>query len=112
MNCNKVLSLIGLSTKAGKIVSGEFSTEKAVKTGKAWLVIVSAEASDNTKKKFHNMCTYYEVPCYDFGGKEELGRAMGKEFRASLAVLNKGFAKSIGKNLDLEVTKYGKNENI
>ena len=62
MNCNKVLSLIGLSTKAGKIVSGEFSTEKAVKTGKAWLVIVSAEASDNTKKKFHNMCTYYEVP--------------------------------------------------
>ena len=63
MNCNKVLSLIGLSTKAGKIVSGEFSTEKAVKTGKAWLVIVSAEASDNTKKKFHNMCTYYEVPC-------------------------------------------------
>ena len=40
MNCNKVLSLIGLSTKAGKIVSGEFSTEKAVKTGKAWLVIV------------------------------------------------------------------------
>ena len=55
MNCNKVLSLIGLSTKAGKIVSGEFSTEKAVKTGKAWLVIVSAEASDNTKKKFHNM---------------------------------------------------------
>ena len=70
MNCNKVLSLIGLSTKAGKIVSGEFSTEKAVKTGKAWLVIVSAEASDNTKKKFHNMCTYYEVPCYDFGGNE------------------------------------------
>ena len=102
MNCNKVLSLIGLSTKAGKIVSGEFSTEKAVKTGKAWLVIVSAEASDNTKKKFHNMCTYYEVPCYDFGGKEELGRAMGKEFRASLAVTDDNLAAAREKQLKSE----------
>ena len=102
MNCNKVLSLIGLSTKAGKIVSGEFSTEKAVKTGKAWLVIVSAEASDNTKKKFHNMCTYYEVTYYDFGGKEELGRAMGKEFRASLAVTDENLAAAMEKQLKSE----------
>ena len=33
-NNNKVLSLIGLATKAGKIASGEFSTEKSVKIGK------------------------------------------------------------------------------
>ena len=39
-----------------------------------------------------------------------LGKAIGKEFRASVAVTNSGFAKAIGKNLDLEVTKYGKNE--
>ena len=108
----KVLGSLGLAMKAGDVVSGEFMTEKAIREGIARLVIVAKDASGNTKKKFHNMCTYYEVPCYDFGGKEELGRAMGKEFRASLAVLNKGFAKSIGKNLDLEVTKYGKNENI
>ena len=41
-----------------------------------------------------------------------LGNAIGKEFRASLAVTDIGFATSIGTNLDLEVTKYGKNENI
>ena len=58
MNKNKVLSLIGLSMKAGKIASGEFATEKAVKTGKAYLVVVAAEASDNTRKKFRNMCEY------------------------------------------------------
>ena len=57
-NRQKVLNMIGLATKAGKTVSGEFSTEKAVKTGKAWLVIVSEEASDNTRKMFTNMCTY------------------------------------------------------
>jgi len=96
---NKIYSMIGLATKAGKLASGEFSTEHAVKTGKASLVIVSETASENTKKKFRNMCTYYEVPLYFFGEKEMLGHAMGKEFRASLAVLDEGFAKAIEKCL-------------
>ncbi|MDY5023246.1 MAG: ribosomal L7Ae/L30e/S12e/Gadd45 family protein, partial [Blautia sp.] len=59
---NKTMSLVGLATKAGKTASGEFSTEKAVKTGKAYLVLVAEDASENTKKKFRNMCTFYEVP--------------------------------------------------
>ena len=94
---NKILSMIGMAMKAGKVVSGEFSTEKAVKTGKAFLVVVSEAASENTKKMFHNMCSYYEVPMYVYGTKEELGHSMGKEFRASLAVTDEGFAKSIEK---------------
>ena len=52
MKNNKVLSLIGLATKAGKTVSGEFSTEKSVKTGKGFLALVADDASENTKKKF------------------------------------------------------------
>lgn len=65
----KILNLIGLATKAGKTVSGEFMTEKSVKTGKASLVIISGEASENTKKMFTNMCTYYNVPIYFLGEK-------------------------------------------
>ena len=61
MKNNKVLSLIGLATKAGKTVSGEFSTEKSVKTGKGFLALVADDASENTKKKFRNMCTYYVI---------------------------------------------------
>lgn len=108
----KVLGTIGLAMKAGDVVSGEFMTEKAIRDGLAQLVIVAEDASANTKKKFANSCQYYHVPYAEFGDKDLLGSAIGKEFRASLAVTNKGFAKSIGKNLDLEVTKYGKNENI
>lgn len=96
---DKILSMVGMAMKAGKVVSGEFSTEKAVKSGKAFLVIVSEAASENTKKMFRNMCTYYEVPMYTYGSKEDLGHSMGKEFRASLAVTEEGFAKSIEKRL-------------
>ncbi|MDO4556714.1 MAG: ribosomal L7Ae/L30e/S12e/Gadd45 family protein [Lachnospiraceae bacterium] len=91
--------MLGLATKAGRVVSGEFMTEKAVKSGSAFLVIVSEEASDNTKKLFMNMSRFYKVPCYFFGTKEELGNAMGKEMRASLAITDPGFAKSIQKKL-------------
>ena len=85
--------MIGLAQKAGKVASGEFSTEKAVKTGKAYTVIVADDSSDNTKKMF----TYYKVPIHFFSDKVSVGHAIGKEFRASLAVLDEGFAKTIEK---------------
>ena len=98
---NKFFGLLGLATKAGKVQSGEFSTEKAVKSGRAFLVIVSEDASDNTKKMFRNMCTYYKVPYYEFGCREELGAAMGKQMRVSLAVTDPGFSSAIVKQLCL-----------
>ena len=97
----KIFNLIGLATKSRSIASGEFSTERAVKDHKAALVIVAEDASDNTKKMFTNMCTYYTVPIYFFGDKNELGHAMGKEFRASLAVVNKGLAEAIETQLKM-----------
>ena len=100
-NRQKALNLLGLATKAGKTASGEYSTEKAVKTGKASLVIVSEEASDNTKKMFTNMCTYYKVPLYFFGNREKLGAVCGKESRVSMAVLDEGLAKAAIQQLEL-----------
>ena len=101
MEQDKILSMISLATKAGKTVSGEFSVEKAVKENKTFLVVVSDEASDNTKKNFKNMCLFYKVPLYFYGSKQNLGHFMGKEFRASLAVTDKGLADSVMKQLTL-----------
>ena len=91
--------MLGLAAKAGKVVSGEFATDKSVKDGKAWMVIVPTDASDNTKKMFSNMCDFYEVPIYVYGTKDELGHAIGKEMRSSVAVTDEGFSKSIIKIL-------------
>lgn len=101
MQQDRILSLLGLAAKAGKIASGEFSTEKAVKSGKAFLVVVSVEASENTKKKFRNMCSFYQVPMCLYAQKEILGHAIGKEIRASLAVTDEGFARSLKEKLKL-----------
>lgn len=100
---NRILSLVGLAMKAGKVVSGEFSTEKAVKEGKASLVIVAEDASDNTKKLFLDKCDFYQVPVYIYGDKEQIGHAIGKELRASLAIVDTGFAKSIERELQKSI---------
>ena len=96
---DKILSLIGLSMKAGRCTSGEMMTENETKAGKAKLVIVASDASENTKKKFRDMCKFYRVPICFYGDKDTLGHAMGKEFRASLAILDEGCADGILKEL-------------
>ena len=96
---DRVLSMLGIAAKAGSVASGEFSTEKAVKEGRAYLVIVAQDASDNTKKMFRNMTDFYQVPMYEYSDKEMLGHFIGKEFRASLAVTNEGLSHSIEERL-------------
>ena len=99
--------MLGIAAKSGNVVSGEFSTEKAVKTGRAFLVIVSEEASDNTKKMFTNMTDFYEVPIYFYGSKEELASAIGKEFRASLAITDENLANAVESKLKNEKLNNG-----
>ena len=103
----KILSLLGLATRSRNLVSGEFMTEKTVKDGSAKLVIVAEDASDNTKKEFGDMCTYYKVPYAFIGTKEELGKSMGKQMRASLSITDSGFAGSITKLLQEVVEIHG-----
>lgn len=91
---DRFLSLLGLCQKAGKLKSGEFQTETAIKSFEASLVIVATDASDNTKKKFKDSCSFYEVEYMEYGTKENLAKAIGKEERSSLAVCDEGFAKS------------------
>ena len=108
----RFLGTLGLAMRAGKLVSGEFMTERAIRDGQARLVIIASDASAGTKKKFTDSCTYYQVPILITSDKETLGQSVGKRERASLAVMDEGFAGSIRKKITGEVTQYGKNEDL
>lgn len=97
---NKIYSFLGLATKAGKTVSGEDTCERAVKSGKAKLVIVAVDASDNTKKKFSDICAYRGIDIRYFGNKDLLGKYTGKDKRAVVAVAEEGFAKKLKEMID------------
>lgn len=92
---DKALNMISIAMKAGALVSGEFACEQAIKDGSGFLCIVASDASDNTKKSFSNSCNFYEVNYIEYGTKESLGHAIGKEYRASIVVCDENLSLSI-----------------
>ncbi len=92
---DRFLSLLGLATKAGKAVSGEFAVEQAIKDGKARLVILAGDASENTVKHFTDMCNYRSIPLVRYGTRESIGKCMGKQFRANAALTDEGFSSKL-----------------
>ena len=69
---SNILGTLGLAMKAGKLVSGEFMTERSIKDGEAKLVIIADDASPGTKKNFTDSCKYYHVPIIFISDKETL----------------------------------------
>lgn len=91
----KLLSMLSLCQRAGKLMSGELSAEKALKSGEAFLVIVASDASDNTKDKFNKKAFYYNVPVAVCSDKAELGHSIGKDYRSVLVICDVNFANKI-----------------
>lgn len=108
MRPGKIEGMLGLAAKAGKLVYGCELTLDAVRGDKAgpYLVLVAADASEGTKKKVRNSCTYYRrrYEILPFGA-ECLSHATGREgLIAVVAVKEKGFAEAIVKLLSAETT--------
>ena len=102
---------ISLAMKAGAVASGETAAEEAVRGGKACLIVLAENASDNTKKKFYNKSKYYGVPCIQFGEKERFGRCIGKDQRSVLAVTNESLAKALEEEIRRNLVD-GENQDI
>ena len=106
MKGDKVLSLLGMAQKAGRISGGSFQVSESVKSGAASLVIIASDISEGSEKKYRSeeqyrdMCSYYEVPLYKYSDMDSLGHAIGKEYRAAVSVNDAGFAKGLMKQLN------------
>lgn len=100
MNEQKIKNLLGLAQRAGKLISGDFAVEKAVKRGGAPLVILAMDCAVNNTKKYIQMAETHGVPLRTLLAKEELGQAIGKELRAVVLVNDSGFAKALLAEID------------
>ncbi|MBQ9438409.1 MAG: ribosomal L7Ae/L30e/S12e/Gadd45 family protein [Lachnospiraceae bacterium] len=100
---DRVLSLLGLAGKAGKVASGEFQAEEALRKKKAVLILLAKDASANTKKKFRDKAENRGLPVYEYGSCADLGKAIGKNDRAVAALLDRGFGEALAKKLKGEL---------
>ncbi|WP_042356233.1 YlxQ family RNA-binding protein [Bacillus rubiinfantis] len=100
MNDKQWTSLLGLANRARKIISGEELSIKEIRSGKAKLILLSKDASQNTMKKITDKCNSYHIPLKMVENRHLLGQAIGKEARVVVAVLDDGFAKKLEQLLD------------
>lgn len=94
---NKVLGLIGLAMKAGKICFGADSVEENILKRKVKLVIISKESSDRTKNKFIDLCNKNNIPAIVDGEIDVLSKTIGKNNKAIIGIKDINFAESIQK---------------
>lgn len=92
---NRALSMLSIAAKAGKVESGGFLSEKAIQEGRACLVIIAGDASDNTKKRFVDKSTYYHVPYRIICDGVTLGKMIGKQNRTTVTITDQGLAQQI-----------------
>ena len=102
---NKIYQMIALCQKARGLLVGEFACKQAVIEKKAQIVIVATDASNNTKKLFNDKASYRKITCVEWGTKEALGRILGKEPRAVIAVVDTHFATKIGEMIQEQINK-------
>lgn len=86
------VSLLGLMQRARQLVTGEELVIKAIQKKRVYFVLIASDASDNTKKKISDKCSYYDIPYVYFENRHSIGQAIGKAERVTVGMLDKGFA--------------------
>lgn len=92
--------MLGMAYKAGKVVSGEDPVRLAIRNNKIKLLIITEDASENTKKRFTNSAVYYHIPYYIYMTKDEMSVSLGMKIRSVAGVSDREFADYLIKLLD------------
>lgn len=95
INNAKLCGLIGLATKAGKIVAGTDACLEEMKKGKVNLIIIASDSSDRTKANFEKEAEKYHIAIYEVLSIEEMSKAMGKVNKAVIGIKDVGFSNKI-----------------
>lgn len=104
----KILSMIGLAHKAGRVEIGEEPVGSAARAKKARIILVAGDAAAGSVRRAMAFagtgnCLCLVIPTT----KEELGRALGRTSCAMAAVTDIGFADAVAKKLAaLEPEKF------
>ncbi|KAF9870254.1 hypothetical protein CkaCkLH20_12340 [Colletotrichum karsti] len=79
---------LALVVKSGRISLGYTSTKKALRTGKAKLVLIAANSPPLRKSELEYYAMLAKVPVHHFNGTNiEMGTACGRLFRCSTMVI-------------------------
>ena len=94
-NKEKICGLLGLATRAGKIVFGTEACKSSIEKKKVQLVIVADDASDRTKTNFKAICNKAKISIWEGLTIESLSKTIGKQNKAVIGITDVNFSKEI-----------------
>lgn len=109
----EVLSLLGLAMRAGAVASGTDAARRAVREGRARLVILAEDAAPGQHRKVLSLLRHRSVPCATLADRAGLGAAVGGPPLSAVAVTDASFAEQVLRRLrkgDGEVENLGGTE--
>ena len=94
---DRLLGMLGLAMRAGKVVIGLEEIAKSATKRRLRLVITSEGASDGTKKKIRTKCDFYGIENITVDVlPSELGKRLGKTSApVCVGIVDEGFARTI-----------------
>lgn len=92
---NKFFNFLGLAKRSGNIIEGYSKCDEQRNRTKLFLIVISNDASNSTRKKFVNHCTIKNIPYIEDFSKEELGYPIGREEVKVIAISDENIAKKL-----------------
>lgn len=97
----KVLNLLGMSRKAGQVISGTRQVLSELQAAKEFGLLVRADdLSSAIAEKVEKAASCNNVPCIVLFTKEQLGRLLGKSERGVVMLKNGPLTAAIAKELE------------
>lgn len=102
MNKNKLINILSIACRAGKVISGEFVIEKTLTSKKnIKLLLLADDVAEATKAKYEKLAKNNNVMLKTVMlTKDEMANSIGKTDRAAIAICDEGLKKAILKILD------------
>lgn len=99
---NKTLNTLGMCACARKICYGE-TLLKEIKSKKVYFVVVANDASDNSKKKIIDKCTYYKCEYMICLDKESITKSIGRvDLVSAVGIKDYNLVKKLKENIERE----------
>ena len=92
---DKVINLLHMARKAGKLKSGYDACERSCFSNNAKLLIYASDIAERTKKHLLNMANANNVKIVEFGSKSLLGREFKNRDIGIICIEDANFAKGI-----------------
>ena len=96
------MALLGMARRAGALAYGTGSTRRALKEGRARLILFAQDASETQREKVMRLLRHGRTPRATLGTREALGLAAGSAPVSAVAVTDRELARELVARLGVE----------